>query len=572
MEATFPHPKSSTVIDGVLRFPEAQVNITAAYLRGLPTDATRVVYRRAIRQFRDFHVDGDVFTATRRDIEAFRAHLEALGRAPATVSKTMAALTGLFGFALDEGIVERNVARSARRPKVPTVSPRQGLSPAEVHALLDVLDLDTLIGRRDRVLLLLLAVQAWRISEALGLRVEDLGDEAGHHVATITGKGHKVCRVPLAATTWDAISLWLDSADITAGAIVLPVLKGGKVQPGTAMSSQSAWRRIRRIGQQAGLTRPVHPHLFRHGAATALLDQGVPLRELHSERQDPQTTWTSEAAVGCDTGPRTQANRVAFRRRCCGGAGEAIVRAEQDTDTGPAYAFCGRVVMAHHVVLTSSLATMTEELEIRFLELLNEVAGVLPLEMRVSKAASKHFGSAAEFRRSDVPRDYAIDDQCLRVPLLSPAREMEIVLTESGDPSRYPSQIQLTVADIERSGLWPLDVLAGFIARVADELKFDAAYVCEESQVDDVVYAERTCDLDLAQAPLGVFWVNFFSHRVLSNIGEGASGFIRREAALIREAESGLVFALPVGGPGQHVGLRRAMCVMSSSCYMAKGV
>ena len=291
MEQAFPHPKSNAPEGVIRRFPEAMVNITSAYLRGLPSEATRTVYDRAIRQFEGFH-GGDVLRATRRDIEAYRAHLEALGRAPATVAKSMAALTGLFDFAVDEGLVERNPARSARRPRVPTVSPRQGLSSVEVRALLDSLDLDTLIGRRDRVLLLLLAVQAWRISEALGLHVEDLGDEGGHRVATITGKGNKVCRVPLAATTWQALREWIDAADLDTGPILVPVLKGGKVEPGRAMSPQSAWRRIRHIGERAGLSRAIHPHLFRHGAATVLLDQGVPLRDVqdHLRHADPRTT------------------------------------------------------------------------------------------------------------------------------------------------------------------------------------------------------------------------------------------------------------------------------------------
>lgn len=275
-------------------FPEAQISLLDAYIRGLPSDATRKVYRRAVKQFDSFLGHDDLLSATRRDVEAFRAHLEALGRAPATISKVMAALTGMYTFAVDEGVIDRNPARSARRPKVPTVSARQGLSPAEVGALLGVLDLDldSLIGRRDRVLLVLLAVQAWRISEVLGLCVEHLGEEGGHRVATITGKGAKVCRVPLAATTWQAINEWLHVADITAGPILAPVLKGGKVQPGMAVAPQSAWKRVRRLGEQAGISRPIYPHLFRHGAATALLDRGVPLRDVqdHLRHADPRTT------------------------------------------------------------------------------------------------------------------------------------------------------------------------------------------------------------------------------------------------------------------------------------------
>lgn len=276
----------------IVAFTEDRISLLDAYIRGLPSEATRRVYRRAIKQFDSFLGTRDVLTATRRDVEAFRAHLEAMGRAPATIAKTMAAVTGLFGFAVDEGLLALNPGACARRPKVPSVSLRQGTSPAEVTALFDALDLDTRIGLRDRVLLLLLAVQAWRISEALGLRVEDLGEESGHRVATIVGKGSKVCRVTLAAPVWHAIRDWLDAAGIKTGPVLLPVLKGGRVQGGSAMSPQSAWRRIRRLGQQAGLSRAIHPHLFRHGAATVLFDRSVPLRDVqdHLRHADPRTT------------------------------------------------------------------------------------------------------------------------------------------------------------------------------------------------------------------------------------------------------------------------------------------
>ncbi len=291
MEEAFPQPKIGIVTGTIRAFPEASVSTTAAFLRGLPSTATRVVYGRAINQFASF-LGGSALDGNRRDVEAFRAHLEALGRAPATIAKTMAALTGLFAFAVDEDVLDRNPARRARRPKVPTTSPRQGLSPDEVRALLAATDPDNLIGLRDGVLLLLLAVQAWRISEALGLRVEHLGEEGGHRVATVTGKGRKVCRVPLAGTTWQAVSRWLDAAAIKEGPLLAPVLKGGRVARGRAMSAQAAWKRVRVLGQQAGLQRPIHPHLFRHGAATMLLDRGVPLRDVqdHLRHADPRTT------------------------------------------------------------------------------------------------------------------------------------------------------------------------------------------------------------------------------------------------------------------------------------------
>ena len=273
-------------------FPETEVSVLDAYLRGLPSRGTRQVYRRAIRAFDAFLGDRDLLAASRRDLEAFRAHLDNLGRAPATIARMMSAIAGLFDFALDEELVDRNPAARARRPKVPTTSPRRGLLPTEVGALLRVPDQTIAIGQRDKALLLVLIVQGWRVSEALSLRVEDLDDEGGHRVATILGKGSTVFRVPLAAPVWEAINTWLSVSEIAEGPIFVPVGKEGAVKKGRAMSRQSAWKRVRLIAQQAGLTRAVYPHLFRHTCASEALAAGLPLHQVqdHLRHADPRTT------------------------------------------------------------------------------------------------------------------------------------------------------------------------------------------------------------------------------------------------------------------------------------------
>lgn len=283
---------SSPSNHSVIAFPEAEVSLLDAYLRGLPSDPTRRVYRRAVKSFDAFLGNLDLHDATRRDVEAYRAHREAEGRAAATVAKEMSALFGYYEFAVDEGVVARNPVARARRPKLPQVSHRRGLSAAEVRALMAVPDLGTAVGLRDRVLLLLLAVQAWRISEVLALRVEDIDEEGGHRVAVVRGKGGKVLRVPLAAATWSAITDWIEAARLEAGPVLVPVLKGGRVQLGSAMSRTAAWKRVRYLAQQAGITRDVHPHLFRHGAVTQALDAGVPLHQVQdfARHADPRTT------------------------------------------------------------------------------------------------------------------------------------------------------------------------------------------------------------------------------------------------------------------------------------------
>lgn len=295
-------PLSSTVV----LFPERHVGLLDAYVRGLPSEGTRRVYRRIVRAFGAW-LGREVPSCTRRDIERYRDELERMGRAPTTVALHLSALTGYLRFAADEGAIPTDPAARVRRPRVHEPPPRRGLTPSEVSAMLDSCDATRLIGLRDRGLIVVLAVQALRVSEALGLRVENLGDEGGHHVASILGKGNKRARIPIAPKVWLAIAAWLAAAMITEGPVFVPVLRGDRVRMMKAMSPQAAWKRVGYLARLAGI-RHVHPHLFRHGAATQALQANVPLHRVqaHLRHADPRTTQRYNAhrdALDNPTGP-----------------------------------------------------------------------------------------------------------------------------------------------------------------------------------------------------------------------------------------------------------------------------
>ena len=302
----------------VVAFPEAEVGLLDAYLRGLPSESTRTVYKRALKAFDRFIGVKERLAATRRNVEAYRAHLEALGRAPSTICQHLSALTGFYDYAMDEGVIDNNPAARARRPKLPKRSNRRGTEVHETQAILEVccISAAALIDLRDCALVTVLALQAWRIEEALGLTVEDLGEEQGHKVAEITGKGAREDRVALAAATWSAVNDWLGVAGITTGPVFVPVLKGGRVVPGRAISKQAAWKRVKRLAAHAGL-RHIHPHLFRHGAITAVLDAQVPLREAQdfARHADPRTTrrYDSHRESLNNPAPHVLAGKLAIR-------------------------------------------------------------------------------------------------------------------------------------------------------------------------------------------------------------------------------------------------------------------
>lgn len=284
-----------------IAFPEARTSLVDAYLRCLPSEATRSTYRNVLTAFEGF-LGRELLIASRRDVEAYRAHLEALQRAPSTIAKHLSALSGYYQFAVDEGAISTNPAARARRPKVSDTSPRRALTPSETRRLLQAAqDQDQArVALRDVALVTLLAVQGFRIAEALGLRVCDLAEEQGHKVATVTGKGGKVLRVPLAAGAWSAMQDWIGLARLKGEDAVFCASQGGDLPDGPpvqAISQAAVWYRLRKLAKIAGIERPIHAHLFRHGAATEALAAGVPLHQVQDfmRHADPRTTRRYDA-------------------------------------------------------------------------------------------------------------------------------------------------------------------------------------------------------------------------------------------------------------------------------------
>lgn len=308
------HPESQPIRSSVVALRPAHRDLRDLFLREVDAASTKRTYGNVLDQFEQF-IGRSVTDARRDDIRAYRDHLGCLGRAPGTIRKHAAVLKSLFAFGAAEGLLDRDIAKGIKLPKQGKESPRKGLSMAEVRALLAALDSSTLMGRRDRLLLLLLGVQGWRISEALGLRVEDLGEDQGHRVAVVRGKGGTVFRVPLAAITWEAAQALATDLDVVEGPLLVQVTKGGKVRnPDRPVSTQAGWKRVRYLAQQAGLDREIHPHLFRHGAITEALAAGVPLQKVQdfARHADPRTTRTYDGhrlALGNET-PHVLAGRL----------------------------------------------------------------------------------------------------------------------------------------------------------------------------------------------------------------------------------------------------------------------
>lgn len=193
-----------------------------------------------------------------------------------SVARTVVAVRGLHRFLLLEGRTSEDPAALVRPPAPPRRLPK-AISLAEVERLLEAASLPaTPAATRDRALLEVLYGSGARISEAVGLDVDDMDLDRG--LVRLRGKGSKERLVPVGSFALDALDAYLVRARpvFAAHGRGLPAVflntRGGR------LSRQSAWVVLHAAALRAGLTCPLSPHTLRHSFATHLLEGGADVR------------------------------------------------------------------------------------------------------------------------------------------------------------------------------------------------------------------------------------------------------------------------------------------------------
>lgn len=253
---------------------ETQRNLSAATVRAYLTD---------IRQFMSFLAEQGrtperLDRIDRRDVQSFLAELFRRGEARSSMSRKLAALRSFFQYALRMRQVGENPAKAVRNPRQESYQPRV-LNVDEIFSVLDAedgMDGDPLRHSRDKALAELLYGSGLRISEALGLNVDDVQLTAG--VVRVMGKGNRERMAPLSDTCVPALREWLDDRTLLAAdgeAALFVGMRGGR-----RMQRREALRSMERLGSLAGVARHFSPHALRHSFATHLLDGGADLRSV----------------------------------------------------------------------------------------------------------------------------------------------------------------------------------------------------------------------------------------------------------------------------------------------------
>ena len=146
----------------------------------------------------------DPFLARRPHLELYIRWMQEVRRfKPSTVSRRFSVTAGFYRTCVIDGVLEHSPAEHVRRPAVPAESPTLGFTHLQFEALLTAARRSA--NRNDFALVAMLGLLGLRIFEATGADIGDLGEEHGHRVLRVCGKGGKVVLVPLPPAAGRAI-------------------------------------------------------------------------------------------------------------------------------------------------------------------------------------------------------------------------------------------------------------------------------------------------------------------------------------------------------------------------------
>ena len=246
--------------------------------RGL-SEHTISAYRRDLDTYLEWLVsEGVTDTAEISAAVVGRFIADRSGADPAPAATSLARLQssvrGWHRFLAREGIEPDDPSGRLRPPKAPRRLPK-ALTIDQVESLLGAPSVEDPLGIRDRALLELLYATGARVSEAVGLDVDDL---AHGDVLRLRGKGSKERIVPIGSFARAAVDAYLTRVRpglAVKGRASARLFLGAR---GAPLSRQSAWLVIRAAAENAHITAEVSPHTLRHSFATHLLQGGADVR------------------------------------------------------------------------------------------------------------------------------------------------------------------------------------------------------------------------------------------------------------------------------------------------------
>ena len=214
---------------------------------------------------------------TTQRLRSYLAYLHDQNLAKTTIARRLASLRTFLKYLCREGILQRSPALGLRTPRLRSRLP-SFLSTSEVKNLLDAPDAGTRLGARDRAILETFYSSGLRVSELVGIDLNDLDLEAG--MVVVRGKGKRERIAPLGSHALAALTRWIDKRGQTGERRIRDRAALFLNHTGGRITTRSVARILAKHLKRSGITTAASPHTLRHSFATHLLDRGADIRSV----------------------------------------------------------------------------------------------------------------------------------------------------------------------------------------------------------------------------------------------------------------------------------------------------
>lgn len=242
------------------------------------SDNTIASYVRDVTQFSRYlaEIEGIALPQCGEEhIERYMNYITGKGKSTASAARCVASLKSFYNYLLVRGVVETNPAKNTVPVRTERKLP-QILTGKEVELFLEQPQCVDAKGYRDHAMLELLYATGIRVSELIGLNVEDVNLSAGFIRCVSRGKERII---PLYATAVKALTDYIK--DIRPQMILHPRESALFVNmSGERMSRQGFWKIIKHYQEKAQIDKDITPHTLRHSFAAHLLENGADLRSI----------------------------------------------------------------------------------------------------------------------------------------------------------------------------------------------------------------------------------------------------------------------------------------------------
>lgn len=240
-------------------------NTIVSYERDLKT------YLKFIKTVENVQTINDI---GRIQIVHYLGHLKEQGKSSRTIARNIASIRAFHQFLLREKVADQDPSVHIETPQLERTLPKV-LNLQEVESLLEAPKTNTHYGLRDKAMLELLYATGIRVSELIGLNLDDAHLTMGF--VRCIGKGNKERIIPLGRTAATAIQQYLENGRPQ-------FIKNHREESlfvnhhGRRLTRQGFWKILKGLTKEAGIEKELTPHTLRHSFATHLLENGADLR------------------------------------------------------------------------------------------------------------------------------------------------------------------------------------------------------------------------------------------------------------------------------------------------------